>query len=365
MPDNTDDIKRAFFKKQGDPDTKKVAVHFNPDSLQYVISNKLDNKGSGNSTKQYVSESTGKLTMDVVFDTTDSGEDVRLQTVKVAKFMEPDSEKVPPIIVFEWGLYSFTGMLEAYKEIIDFFSSDGVPLRASLNLTLSSQDKVFDGGSGDKKSNTGGGLDSPTSIPVNAPPGTGATGLATQGGNPNAARDIAAANGAESMRFPGEGAMELDASIELKGPELFASGGLSLGAGIGLDGGAGLGAGLDGGLNAGIGIDAGVGFDAGASLNIGASADINLSAGIGGNLSAGVSASSGAFGNLRLPSPSSSGGKLNLNAFIDSDITAGIGLESGAAIGIGGAAALQGSASMKTDVGKPGDLKARIEFSGG
>jgi hypothetical protein len=41
----------------------------------------------GTKTKQFVAQSTGKLTMDLVFDTTHSGEDVRTHTDKIARFM--------------------------------------------------------------------------------------------------------------------------------------------------------------------------------------------------------------------------------------------------------------------------------------
>lgn len=94
MPE-TPNIVKANFKIRGSDEN--FDVHFNPQSLQYVITNKLKNTGSGNSAKQYVDESTGKLTMVLLFDTTDSGEDVRLHSVRVAQLMEPDeSDKTPP-----------------------------------------------------------------------------------------------------------------------------------------------------------------------------------------------------------------------------------------------------------------------------
>ena len=46
-------------------------MHFNPASLQYTVSNKEE--GQGAKKKQYVSETSAKLTMDLVFDTTDTG----------------------------------------------------------------------------------------------------------------------------------------------------------------------------------------------------------------------------------------------------------------------------------------------------
>jgi len=133
-------IERAQFVDQGDPDNP-IPVHFNPETLQYTIINKLDDAEEGETT-QYVSQSTGKLTLELVFDTTDTGQDVRVETGKIAKFMEPE-DRVPAVVKFEWGAYSFQGMVEAFKETIDFFAAEGVPLRATVNLTLSSHDRVF------------------------------------------------------------------------------------------------------------------------------------------------------------------------------------------------------------------------------
>ena len=87
--------------------------------------------------------------MDLVFDTTATGEDVRETTDKMAKLLKangPSGKQVPPLVEFSWGLYRFTGMVEQYKETLDYFGASGVPLRSGVNLTLSSQDVVFDSG---------------------------------------------------------------------------------------------------------------------------------------------------------------------------------------------------------------------------
>src|SRR6185503_12150224 len=53
------------------------AVYFNPVTLQITLANTLEEKGSGQDKKQYVSKSSAKLTMDLIFDSTDTGADVR------------------------------------------------------------------------------------------------------------------------------------------------------------------------------------------------------------------------------------------------------------------------------------------------
>ncbi|MBU4295143.1 MAG: hypothetical protein KJ862_04550 [Proteobacteria bacterium] len=288
--------------------------------------------------------------MDLVFDTTNNGEDVRLHTVKVAKFMEPKSDKTPPIVVFRWGAYKFQGMVENYRETIDFFSANGVPLRASINLTLSSQDKVFEGGSNRQAFSE----DETQGLSASPPPGRGISDLASQGGNPDATRGLGQENGIEDLRFPEQDSVELSGSPSLRPPVNF-----SVGASAGLEVGAGLdlGVGVSGGIKARAGVAAGL--SAGAGLSTGAGARV------GATMSAGVSASAGAFAGLRTQAKStSSSTTLKIDNFIDLESTANLGLEADMGFGLGGQAGLNGSASFKADVGKPGELSARIEFDG-
>jgi hypothetical protein len=309
MPE-TPNIVKATFTIRGSSDS--FAVHFNPQSLEYVITNTLKNTGSGSASKQYVSKSTGKLTMELVFDTTDTGEDVRLHTVRVAQLMEPDEDdRTPPVVEFEWGLYTFSGMVENYKETLDFFSIDGVPLRAAVKLTMASQDQVFEGGSAERRAATGGSLAGGTgggggqeSMQAPAPgadDGWGLARIAAQAGNPGAARELAALNNIENMRFPGAGRLELKASLSVAGPVA-----------------------------------------------------------ISGGISAGGSAD---FSGLRTGTAKSSG-KLSLAGFQRSGGTLCLGTENPAAFAVGGRARLQGSASFTADVGRTGALKARLEFDG-
>jgi hypothetical protein len=327
MPDDEIKFARAKFKVVGAQDD--IEVHFNPESLQYTITNTLKNKGRGNNRKQYVSESTGKLTMDLVFDTTDKGEDVRLHTVKVAKFMEPTGDKTPPVVVFTWGLYRFKGMVENYKETIDFFSANGVPLRASVNLTLSSQDRVFEGGSREQQANTADRLNMETQA-ISATPrsGRGISELASQGGNPDAARAVGQDNGIDNIRFPEQDAVELSGSPSLRSP---------------------------------VDFSVGAGFDVGISAVV----DAGAGTGVGAIMSAGVSASAGAFRGLRTHAKAKQATTtLRLDNFIDTASTANLGMEGDTGFGLDGRAGLNGSASFRADVGKSGELAAKIEFDG-
>jgi hypothetical protein len=271
---------------------ESVKVHFNPVSLQYQVSNTLEKRGQGNQAHQYVSQSSAKLTMDLVFDTTISGKDVRATTQKIAQMMKPNEDgddKVPSKVEFEWGAYKFEGMLEQYKETLDFFSPDGVPLRSTINLTLTAQDRVFAPSGTGPRQNTSGSLTPDTVTPPNTD-GSVAQ-LANQAGYPKAARAIGNANGVDSLRAPAGGGLSLPAGPNLRGPAAFASGGFGAAAGGGF--GAGIGGGFGAAAGGGFGAAAGGGFGAAAGGGFGAAAGGGFGAAAGGGFGA---AAGGGFG---------------------------------------------------------------------
>jgi hypothetical protein len=316
---------RASFKPLNGPEANQpFAVHFNPTSLQISIANTLEDKGQGKEKKQYVTKSSAKLSMDLIYDSTHDGTDVRLQTGKIAKLMEPakregDNAAPPSVVLFEWGTFKFQGLVESYKETIDFFAPTGVPLRASINLTLASQDKVFESLSqgSDKKFEP--------LVQNLATSSESLTDVATQAGNPNAARAIATNNGLESIRFPA-GAIALSAEIQLSPAAAFASG--------------------QAGLNAGFGISGGG----------------NLA--IGGQASAGIAASEGAFAGLRIAA-NASGPPLRLDPTLLRATNASLNHCTGnnASFQVGGQAELESSGGLRADVGASASLQTRIQFT--
>lgn len=204
---------KAQFKPLGPKATPAdtLVVHFNPESLQYTVTNTLRDEGKGAQKKQFVDKTDPKLSMQLVFDSTDSGRDVRLDTIKLAKLISSydDAEKqakkggkggkqVPPNVEFSWGNFAFTGLIESYKETLDYFSETGVPLRSTVDITMTGQQPALD----DPKN-------PPAQADVDADgrgeaailPGTkGPAELANALGEPRAARDLARANGAETLR---------------------------------------------------------------------------------------------------------------------------------------------------------------------
>lgn len=129
-------------------------LQFNPETLKVTFANQIQTpSGAGDQTgtpaRQFVGAGTTKLALTLYFDANQppaEGEqavdDVRKLTQKVAFFITPQQEGdsyVPPAVRFVWGSFQFDGLMDGLEETLDFFSSEGKPLRASMSLTLSQQ----------------------------------------------------------------------------------------------------------------------------------------------------------------------------------------------------------------------------------
>jgi hypothetical protein len=367
------------------PGGTPLTVHFNPASLVYSVENSVAQQSGGPKKVQYVAQFSGKLTMDLQFDTTDTGADVRTYTNQVALFMQASANasaaaqnsappssggnssgpppKAPPVLSFQWGTYQFQGIMDSFKETIDFFSADGVALRALVSIGLSRQDNVFDEGAN---------LSGPTSAGSLVPSSSGdsALSMATRGGDPSAARGLGAANGLESLRFTGGVSMQVSAGVQLNAPAAFvtapsasAGGGLSLGisAGGSIGGSAGLSIGASAGISAGVSI----GSSAGVSAGVSGGAQISgLAPSFGSSASAGVLATAGAFAGLQTGRvTASSTANLNPLQMLPATSAADVATYSGASFSLGGAANNTGSAGLSADVGTRFSFSSRLTFS--
>src|SRR5262249_48078848 len=145
------------FKNVINDADRKVTVQFNPESLKVSYANQLatpsgagDQKGTP--TRQFVGAGTTKLSLQIWFDVSaplpddSSGvSDVRKLTERVAYFITPRKDDqdptklIPPAVRFLWGSFQFDGIMDSLEESLELFSSDGIPLRASMTLNLSQQ----------------------------------------------------------------------------------------------------------------------------------------------------------------------------------------------------------------------------------
>jgi hypothetical protein len=383
MPATPPQIAKATLKAL--PDGSPLTVHFNPASLVYTIENSVVQQSAGPKKVQYVAQFSGKLTMDLQFDSTDTGDDVRTVTNQVALFMQasanasaaaqsaapPNSSgnssgpppKAPPVLMFQWGTYQFQGIMDSFKETIDFFSSEGVALRALVSIQLSRQDNVFDESAQFSSSATSGSL-----VPSSS--SDSALSMATRGGDPTAMRQLGTSNGLESLRFTGGASMQVGGGVQLNPPAAFvssASGGAGAGFGLGISAGisAGGSAGISIGGSAGISIGGSAGISAGASAGASTSATISgLAPAFGSSASAGVLATAGAFAGLQTGvAVTSSTANLNPLAMLPATSGTDVATSSGASFSLGGAANNTSSAGLAANVGTQFSFASRLTFS--
>ena len=125
-----------------------IPVMFNPPEYQLQVTNQFAEvgiPGLGSSLLQFVRGSARTLTMELFFDTTDLGIDVRVHTGLVLGLTSLNSEThAPPPLLFVWGSLIFPCVLESVTQTFDFFNTLGMPLRARLNVTLKEHETLED-----------------------------------------------------------------------------------------------------------------------------------------------------------------------------------------------------------------------------
>jgi hypothetical protein len=208
---------------------KEVTVQFNPETLKVSFANQIvqpNNAGSGggssgdqsnSASRQFVGAGTTKLSFQLWFDigSQSSGDsqtesDVRELTKNVAYFITPhkDGEQyIPPAARFLWGSFQFDGMFDAVEESLEFFSDEGIPLRATVSVNMSQQRiEEYSGkqgglGSSSPPGSLGIGGAPPGTIPLTqANAGDSLQSIAAAAGLGGSWQAIAEANGIENPR---------------------------------------------------------------------------------------------------------------------------------------------------------------------
>jgi hypothetical protein len=302
MPDQQV-IEKAYVQKISWSDDNRVRtegepfyVQFNPESLKVNYTNQKVGGDQGEEAAiQFVGRGTTKLAVELLFDVTipmpdgSEKEDVSELSQAVIEFLKPASQGtkniqgrrqevfLPPGIRFGWGTFLFDGVVDSADETLDFFSSDGKPLRATIQLAISKQEIVIRA----EPTDTPGTV---AQVPIQD--GQSLQALADLLGLSDW-RPLAAGNGIENPRSPDAGSM-IDPSAPGDAGGLGGAFGAGASAGFGASASAGFGgasAGF-GGASAGFGAPtlagAGTGklsLEAKAGLGFGATGSLSASAG--------------------------------------------------------------------------------------
>jgi len=122
-------------------DNPVIPLCFNPAEYQLQKTNNFAEiaiPGLESPPIQFIRGASEKLTAEVVVDTSDTLEDVRVKYVNaIRNLMNLDRElHAPPIVRLAWDTEVFRGVLESLTVTYTLFDPSGIPLRAKLSLAL-------------------------------------------------------------------------------------------------------------------------------------------------------------------------------------------------------------------------------------
>jgi hypothetical protein len=129
----------------------RIDCMFNPNSFTFATQNRWESDqvpGKGTPSLRFAGGGGGSFSLSLVFDTTDTGTAVTIHTNKLLKLMDVDTTLAgydeaknngrPPWVKFHWGthLHSFKAVVTSTSVGFTYFSNEGLPLRATVDLSL-------------------------------------------------------------------------------------------------------------------------------------------------------------------------------------------------------------------------------------
>jgi nucleoid-associated protein YgaU len=124
-----------------------LTADFDPKSLQltYTVTGPAPGKaktvaGTWNKSASQQTSQSVSLSVDFLFDTSADGTSVQEKTDRLAALTVPNNLSGKGasrrVIRLSWGSFLFHGTVDSMTQTIDFFTADGIPLRASVHLGL-------------------------------------------------------------------------------------------------------------------------------------------------------------------------------------------------------------------------------------
>ena len=129
----------------------RIDCMFNPTSFAFATQNKWESDqipGKATPTMRFAGGGGGSFSLNLIFDTTHDGKAVSVHSNKLLKLMEIDTslpgydETIgngrPPWVKFHWGthIHSFKAVITSANVSFTYFSNEGLPLRATVDLSL-------------------------------------------------------------------------------------------------------------------------------------------------------------------------------------------------------------------------------------
>jgi len=128
--------------------SKSVTCHFNPDTFtldRTIQWNVETTQGDDLPRVTFAGGQASDLSMTLLFDTTDTGNDVRSSYSVLLELAQVDAsaknaktgQGEPPLCRFEWGRFlTFTAVITKLSQKFSMFKADGTPVRAEVTVTF-------------------------------------------------------------------------------------------------------------------------------------------------------------------------------------------------------------------------------------
>lgn len=132
--------KAQFVILEGENKEREIDLQFNPSGYSVEESNEFSEKklmGLKGVVHQFTGSKKADLSLELMFDGTEKGVDVRELIAPLKQIFEIDSTlHAPPPCRFIWGGFTFDGFVTTHKKEFTYFYHDGTPGRVKLSVTL-------------------------------------------------------------------------------------------------------------------------------------------------------------------------------------------------------------------------------------
>lgn len=145
MPTTRGNLAPAMIYDLKQGKSSGIACMFNPYEYKVSKQNSYAEKPANRSTTPHFEFSKSgpqTLSLSLLFDTFESGQDVSVVTNQLWKLMEPKTDtggkqkEPPPEVAFEWGVFRFQAVITSMTQTFTLFQKDGTPVRAKVDVTF-------------------------------------------------------------------------------------------------------------------------------------------------------------------------------------------------------------------------------------
>lgn len=132
--------KSKFIILSGENKGREIILQFNPTTYSVEENNEFSEKklmGLKGVIQQFTGSKKSDLSLELMFDSTSLGVDVRTLLEPLKMIIEIDRElHAPAPCRFVWGSFVFDGIVSSMKKDFTYFYHDGIPARVKVALSL-------------------------------------------------------------------------------------------------------------------------------------------------------------------------------------------------------------------------------------